>query len=571
MPLDTGQVLEDKYRIVRLIGQGGMGAVYEGENTRIRRRVAIKILHAIAAENPELIARFEHEAQAAGQIGSDHILEVLDLGVLPDGDRYLVMEYLDGEPLSERIHRRGRLVPGEAIPMIAQVLSGLAAAHHVGIVHRDLKPENIFILKEKAGQPDFVKIIDFGISKFQSTGGEMRMTRTGAVLGTPYYMSPEQASGKSVDFRSDLYSVGVILYEALTGRTPFEAKSYNELILKIVLSAPDPIGTLIPDLPHALCAIVETAMAREPEQRFQSAEEFGQALLSCAVRGGQTVALGDALGMGTPPGLPSFPMPDDSDSSGIGWGPQGHGSAYTPNPTGPGLHSGQQPIRPSLQMRYQTPAGTPTFSVSEGAPGHGTVSGSMPGGAWSQTGSEMLLRRPRRGRWIAVSALGILACVGGAFGIVRLAGMNSNDTTPVTSAARPSDEANPTDRASQDPKEMPQTGAAGQNAISPEAGSEALRDPVITSGTLGAGLGPGLGAGLGNVHTNGPSASTATTTTSTGLRPVPQTPKPVVPPKRPPRPAPPQPQAQPQPQPPKDPTPAPVPTPPITGVGGLGY
>jgi serine/threonine-protein kinase len=166
MSLEVGQLIESKYRIVRLIGEGGMGAVYEGENVRISRRVAIKVLHAGFTQNREVIQRFEREAQAAGRIGNDHILEVLDLGSLPNGDHFLVMEYLEGQPLSGRIKQAGRLAPLEMATLIRQVLVGLGAAHAVGIVHRDLKPDNIFILKEKAGRRDYVKIIDFGISKF---------------------------------------------------------------------------------------------------------------------------------------------------------------------------------------------------------------------------------------------------------------------------------------------------------------------------------------------------------------------------------------------------------------------
>lgn len=279
MTLTPGQILDNKYRIVRLIGEGGMGSVHEGENTLIARRVAIKVLHHAATANEQVVQRFEREAQAAGRIGSDHILEVLDMGRLPDGDRYMVMEYLDGEPLSARIEKLGRMTPGQIAPLMRQALKGLQAAHDAGIIHRDLKPDNIFIQREKAGQPDFVKIIDFGISKFSALASDMNMTRTGAVMGTPYYMSPEQAKGSSqVDPRSDVYAIGVIMYEAVTGRVPFDGNTFNELMFKIVLSDPPKLSDAVPDLDPEFAAIINRAMARELDDRYASAAQLRQTL-----------------------------------------------------------------------------------------------------------------------------------------------------------------------------------------------------------------------------------------------------------------------------------------------------
>jgi hypothetical protein len=280
MSLEIGQLIEGKYRIIRLIGEGGMGAVYEGENIRITRRVAIKVLHAGYTENKEVLQRFEREAQAAGRIGNEHILEVLDLGELPNKDHYIVMELLDGEPLSGRIKRLSRMSPFDLGPLTRQVLEGLKAAHDAGIYHRDLKPDNIFILRQRGGRPDFVKIIDFGISKFQPLSGDgMKMTRTGAVMGTPYYMSPEQASGsQEADHRSDLYSVGVIMFEAVTGQVPFEAATFNQLMFKIVLSDVPRPEAYVPDLDPAFASLISKAMARDVTQRFQTAQDFMDAI-----------------------------------------------------------------------------------------------------------------------------------------------------------------------------------------------------------------------------------------------------------------------------------------------------
>jgi hypothetical protein len=324
--LSTGEIIDGKYRIVRMIGEGGMGAVYEGENTRIHRRVAIKVLHAAVASQGEAVARFEREAQAAGRIGSDHIVEVLDLGALASGDRYLVMEFMDGEGLGSRIKTRGRLTPAELYPIAHQLLVGLASAHGAGIIHRDLKPDNVFLLRSRAGQADFVKLLDFGISKFNQLSGDsgFSMTRTGAVMGTPYYMAPEQAKGsRDLDHRVDLYAIGVILYEALTGVVPFNADTFNELLFKIVLEEPRPLAQVDPNMDPGFAAIVSKAMAREPAHRFQTAQEFREALEQWAA--GRGPELANALR------VPRAPQPSVSGVSAPG-GPTGAPSLGTGTP-----------------------------------------------------------------------------------------------------------------------------------------------------------------------------------------------------------------------------------------------
>jgi serine/threonine-protein kinase len=271
--LEVGQILDDKYEIKRLIGKGGMGNVYEGENVLIHRRVAIKVLNADVAEDTQTVKRFEREAQAAGRIGSDHIVEVLDLGRLPSGERYMVMEYLQGESLRMRMERVGQMAPEEAFPILVGMLDGLDDAHAAGILHRDLKPANVFLTSDRE-QPDFVKILDFGVSKFMHLSGD-DATTTGQMLGTPRYMAPEQAKGeKDIDFRADIYSAGVIMFRALAARPPYLADTYNELMFKIVLEDPPRLSEVREDIDPAICNMVAKAMSRDRSARYDSAAEL---------------------------------------------------------------------------------------------------------------------------------------------------------------------------------------------------------------------------------------------------------------------------------------------------------
>ena len=277
MTVRIGQLLDGKYRVVRVLGKGGMGAVYEGENTLISRRVAIKVLLPELLKKRDVATRFELEAQAAGRIQNDHINEVLDLGTLEDGARFIVLEFLEGETLKERVKRVGRLTPMQAVHIVRQVLVGLSAAHRAGIVHRDLKPGNVFILWEKLGQRDFVKIIDFGVSKFLMSQESQVLdeSHANAVLGTPHYMAPEQLrrSG-TVDARADLYSVGIILYKAVTGHVPYHAQSVKELLVKLTTTAPPPATRWVAGIDAGFLRILDKATQRDVERRFQSADEF---------------------------------------------------------------------------------------------------------------------------------------------------------------------------------------------------------------------------------------------------------------------------------------------------------
>jgi eukaryotic-like serine/threonine-protein kinase len=275
----VGKILGGKYRLVRLLGAGGMGEVYEAQHELIGRRFAIKFLHPQLASNAEVVARFQREAQAAGGLENENIAAVVDAGTADDGAPYLVMEYLDGEDLAHLLMRGGALPLSRAVFIMIQACRGLAAAHSRGIVHRDLKPENLYICRRNDAS-DLVKVLDFGIAKLHTGRASTSLTQTGTTMGTPYYMSLEQARGaKEVDHRTDIYALGVILYEMLGGAKPHPGESYNAILYHVLTQEPAPLDTMRPDLPPGVSAIVQKAMAREPGDRYASVAEFMDALI----------------------------------------------------------------------------------------------------------------------------------------------------------------------------------------------------------------------------------------------------------------------------------------------------
>jgi serine/threonine-protein kinase len=273
----TGQTIGARYRIRGVLGEGGMGTVYDAEHLGLARHVAIKVLSPAHAKKRVSVKRFQQEARAAGAIGHPNICEVYDLGLLEDGSPYLVMEKLVGYTLSDRIAKEGGLPFDDVVEVIAQVLSGLIAAHEKGIVHRDIKPENIF-LASRLGSPPIIKLLDFGVSKMMpefQTHEDFDLTRTGMVMGTPYYMSPEQARGeRNLDGRVDVYACGVVMYEAIAGKRPFMAPNYNALLLSIINTSPKPLRDVRPSIPAELEAIISRAMSRNRDDRFPSAKHF---------------------------------------------------------------------------------------------------------------------------------------------------------------------------------------------------------------------------------------------------------------------------------------------------------
>ena len=285
-PIPPRGLVAGKYEVIRLIGRGGMGAVWEGRHASLGTRVAIKFIDSEYAASKEARSRFDTEARAAAALQSKHAIQIYDHGVTDDGRPYMVMEMLGGEPLDERLDRVGRLSLQDTARIVGQVCRALQRAHEAGIIHRDLKPENIFMVRSPDDDDEIAKVLDFGIAKIKAAPGDEGMsssTKTGAVLGTPYYMAPEQARGlRSIDHRADLWSLGIIAYKCVTGVLPFEGESVGDLLVKICTSPPPIPSRAVLGLPPAFDAWFARTMEREPVNRFNTAAELSDSLALAA-------------------------------------------------------------------------------------------------------------------------------------------------------------------------------------------------------------------------------------------------------------------------------------------------
>ena len=273
-----GKVFHDTYRIKRKVAEGGMGAIYEAEHARLsNKRYAVKLLHPSVTSAPDIFARFRREAEIASSLGHPNIVEVLDFYQTEQGQPYMVMEYLEGEDLAGRLRTVKRLEPALVLGLVDQVASALQAAHDKGIVHRDMKPENIFLARDPAAG-EVAKVLDFGISKIRHS--QSVVTRDNSLLGTPFYMSPEQGEGevRDIDHTTDIFALGTICYQALSGELPFTAPTLPGVIYKVCHLEPVPVSDRVPDLPAPVDQVLARAMAKKKEQRYQRVSRLAEDL-----------------------------------------------------------------------------------------------------------------------------------------------------------------------------------------------------------------------------------------------------------------------------------------------------
>lgn len=294
-PIDRliGRTIDGRYLVESIMGEGGMGLVYKARHTALNKPLALKVLRDEVSRNEEVIARFRQEAQSASAIGNQHIIDISDFGNLPGGSTYFVMEYLDGRDLTAAITEEAPMLPQRVLQIAKQLCKALAAAHDIGIVHRDLKPDNIFLIN-RGGDKDFVKILDFGIAKVGTQ--TQKLTKAGDIFGTPHYMSPEQCAGNEIDHRTDVYALGVIFYEMVSGKVPFDAETLMGVLTKQMYEAPTPLHELGDGTSASpeLEAVILKCLAKEPDARYADMHSL-LADLERLTRGETPIAIDEAV------------------------------------------------------------------------------------------------------------------------------------------------------------------------------------------------------------------------------------------------------------------------------------
>jgi serine/threonine protein kinase len=392
----VGEVLDGRYRLVRKLGEGGMGEVYAADHVHIEKKFAVKLLKQEIVSNKEAVIRFRQEARSASSIGHRNIIAIEDFGQLPDGRIYMCMELLNGAPLNDLIKQP--LPPDRLLNILIQTGHGLAAAHAKGIIHRDMKPENVFVTWTPGGE-DIPKLLDFGIAKVAGNEGQNNLTRTGTIFGTPYYMAPEQALGTQVDHRTDIYAMGVIMYEVFAGSLPFQGESFMGILTQHITTDPEPVTQRAAKvgrvLPPGIADIIHRCMQKDPAHRFQTMDELVAALVTIY----RSIA-----GAGMSSYMEAFPQQSSSHLN-----PTVTPNHYTPPPlTGPvviGPGQGGQGAPPPYQ-----PSGGQMLANQ---PGQVRPSGGHPGYGYDPAGSVTF--EPKKSKvGLIFAIIAVLAVVGGA-------------------------------------------------------------------------------------------------------------------------------------------------------------
>jgi serine/threonine-protein kinase len=448
-----GQTI-DKYRVIRIIGKGGMGHVYEAINTRIQKRVALKVIDHQLAQNEEAVARFQREALAASAVESPYIVQIFDAGSMSSGLPYLVMELLRGRDLGRLIVDDARLQVAEALQITAQILKGLHHAHRAGIVHRDLKPDNVFLV-DREDEPVRIKLLDFGVSKISSRSSDgvplNTLTRQGTVVGTPYYMSPEQAQAfTDVDGRTDIYSTGAILYECLAGRPPHVGKSYEQVIVNICMKDADDIRSHNEGVPESVAQVICRALSRERDDRYRDARAMLDALFEAAPEHFSATpsnlrASGDApRAVSAPPQVrvssPSAPSSPSASSK-----PESRVAVVTPAPdsaneladtvrVGPPAHAREALESEEVPELRRSGVG-PTSRPSGGAPARDSKVPTVPSPVLPHP-TAVSASAPRR-RWTLAVAPGVALVLGVALYVGFGTGSKTDDAATVAVSPDP--------------------------------------------------------------------------------------------------------------------------------------
>ncbi|HET7503192.1 MAG TPA: protein kinase [Kofleriaceae bacterium] len=509
--VDVGSVIADTYTIEALLGRGGMGAVFLASHKRLAgKQVAIKILHT-EVDDPDVVARFKREAEIAAKLNHPNIVGVIDYNVAPDGTPYLVLDYLQGETLAQRI-ARGPMPIDQVMSIVRQVGSALAAAHRSGIVHRDLKPQNIFLVPtEVDGRAvEIAKVLDFGISKIR--GSSTVKTQESTLLGTPQYMAPEQATGQhqSIDERTDVFALGAIVYEMLSGKPAFSGASIPEVVFRVVYEEPPPLAPLVPAATPAVVAAVTQAMAKTADQRFPTVTAFAEAITGQPLTltrgpapgpaaadspsGSRRVATGEAfaqtMGSGDFGSSPVNPLVATS-AAGVPGAPASPGSATAPGRT-PGT------VRSVRAVGAIGATGAEGTAATASAPGASSIPGAVGASSASRAagapvvaaptidlqtgpGAQARRHRPPTLLFVAIALAGAAIAAGVVVFVMRGDGPpKAPGTTPESGPAHPIATAEPTRAPGTEPASAPDPKTTDPKATDPKATDPKATDPKAT-------------------------------------------------------------------------------------------